>query len=121
MEKSVSQYCQGEVCTICKQPAQQKMRQEIFDDMPIAHGYSAYLCQSHFEDIVMPYKKKKEMPEVMIMFDNMLQELKHLHGVVSQLSGEDVRLSHIDGRIKAYTEVLAVLYNSYPTSLNQIS
>jgi len=59
-EIKVSQYCDGEKCNQCGNPATQKVEQTKFDDVPIGHGYVAYLCQKHFERLVMPYKFKKQ-------------------------------------------------------------
>jgi hypothetical protein len=41
---------QGELCMICRAPAQRKVEENIFDDdpMPIRHPYTAYLCLKHF-------------------------------------------------------------------------
>ena len=57
----VSKYCQGEVCTLCKQPAYAKAEEVLFDDdpscgtsvgtywVPIArHPLAAYLCRDHY-------------------------------------------------------------------------
>jgi hypothetical protein len=59
----ISKYCEGEKCR-CGEKATQKIEQVIFDDMPISHGYTQYVCQKHFEEVMMPYKHSQQTNEV---------------------------------------------------------
>lgn len=59
--QEVSQYCEGELCSVCRKSAVQKIAQVIFDDMPIAHELTAYLCLEHFDMVLRPYRLKKDV------------------------------------------------------------
>lgn len=62
----VSASCQGEVCSVCGKPATNKLGEEIpFDDPnPNRHNLTAYVCQAHFEMVVMPYRvRDAALPE----------------------------------------------------------
>jgi hypothetical protein len=50
-EKFVSGTCQGEHCSICGEPATNKIGEEIpFDDpYPMRHNLTAYVCHVHFD------------------------------------------------------------------------
>ena len=50
MEHFVSDSCEGEVCSICAEPATHKVGEEIPSDDPelMRHNYTAYVCCKHF-------------------------------------------------------------------------
>ena len=50
----VSECCKGEKCSVCGQPATNKLEETIFDDdpYPMRHPLTAYVCKEHFIIIV---------------------------------------------------------------------
>ena len=52
----VSVCCKQEMCALCGQPASAKVAEEIFFDDPflLRHGLSAYVCASHFLQLMGP-------------------------------------------------------------------
>lgn len=53
-EKFISKHCKGELCTVCKRPATNKLAEVVFSDdpYPIRHELTAYVCSEHFYMIV---------------------------------------------------------------------
>ena len=53
MDRFVSKVCQGEKC-YCGKPATNKVEETIFfdDPLPTRHGFTAYLCEVHFDQIM---------------------------------------------------------------------
>ena len=53
MEHFVSDSCEGEVCSMCADPATHKVGEEIPSDDPelMRHNYTAYVCCKHFRAI----------------------------------------------------------------------
>ena len=50
----VSGCCEGEKCSVCGNPATNKLEETIFHDdpYPMRHPLTAYVCKEHFRMIV---------------------------------------------------------------------
>jgi hypothetical protein len=62
----VSASCKGERCSVCGEPAEAKLGEEIAHDdpMPHRHNLTAYVCREHFDMVLMPHKKRESGGEL---------------------------------------------------------